>query len=181
MPTTLTHAVPAIAVGLGLGKDYISKRLIFTGVLIANIPDLDLIGPRFYGIPFDSVYGHRGFTHSIFFALVLAFIFSLFFLRSNFKKALLFLSFCTLSHGLLDAFTEGGLGTTFFWPFSDIRYHAFVQPIINVGVSFRSLYASKLGVPIFVSEIIWVWIPFLILGLALRFNVVPLLKSKLSH
>lgn len=177
MPTTLTHAVPAIAVGLGLGKDYISKRLIFTGAFIANIPDLDLIGSRYFHIPFDSVYGHRGYSHSIFFALVLAFIFSLFFLRSDFKKALLFLSFCTLSHGLLDAFTQGGLGTTFYWPFSDIRYHAFVQPIINVGVSFRSLYASRLGFPIFISEIIWVWIPFLLLGLALRMRFFSRLKS----
>lgn len=181
MPTTLTHAIPAIAVGLGLGKNYISKRLIFTGAFIANIPDLDLIGPRFYGIEFDSIYGHRGYTHSILFALVLAFIFSLFFLKSDFKKAFLFLTFCTLSHGILDAFTEGGLGITFFWPFLDDRYYAFVQPIINVGISFRGLYATAQGLPIFISEIIWVWLPFALLGLALRFNIFSRIKQKLSQ
>lgn len=180
MPTTLTHAVPSVAVGLGLGRDFISKRLIFTGAFIANIPDLDLIGTRYFGIPFDSIYGHRGYTHSLIFALGLALGFGLFFRNTGFKKAFLFLAFCTLSHGILDSFTEGGLGTAFFWPFVNDRYYAFTQPIINVGISFRGLYASTLGFPIFISELIWVWIPFFLMSAALRYNVLDI-KQKLLN
>ena len=56
MPTSITHAIPAITVGLGLGKDYLSKRLILTGAFIACVPDLDLISVRFWGIAKDSTY-----------------------------------------------------------------------------------------------------------------------------
>lgn len=181
MPTSITHAIPAITVGLGLGKDYLSKRLILTGAFIACIPDLDLISVRFWGIAKDSIYGHRGYTHSIFFALILALIVSLFFYKSGFKKAFIFLTFCAVSHGILDAFTEGGLGVALLWPMSDQRYYAFVQPIMNVGVSFRALYMTNRGLPIFISEFVWVWIPFLILGVMLRFNVFSSLKQKISR
>ena len=180
MPSTLTHAIPVIAVGLGLGKDYISKRMIATGAIIANIPDLDLIPPRLYGVPFDSIYGHRGYSHSLLFALILATVTSLFFIKSGYKKAFLFLAFCTLSHGILDSFTEGGLGVTFFWPIINHRYYAFVQPIMNINVSFHSLYATKNGLPILISEFIWVWIPFFMLYLILKFQVFSTIKQLIS-
>ena len=41
--------------------------------ILAVIPDLDVIGMR-YGIPYGDMFGHRGFTHSLFFAVVLAWI-----------------------------------------------------------------------------------------------------------
>ena len=180
LPTTLTHTIPVIAVGLGLGKDYISKRLIFTGAFIANIPDLDLIAPRFYDFAFDSIYGHRGFSHSIVFAIISSFIFSFFFIKSGFKKAFLFLTFCTLSHGVLDSFTQGGLGIPFIWPLTDIRYYSFAQPIINSGVSFRTLYTTTKAFPIYWSEFIWVWVPFGLIGVALRFNMFNHIKNKFN-
>ena len=62
MPTNVTHAIPAIAIGLGLSRYYIGGKAIVIGAVIASLPDLDMLGTRFFGIPWDSIYGHRGYT-----------------------------------------------------------------------------------------------------------------------
>ena len=179
MPTNVTHAIPAIAIGLGLGKKVIPFRVMLTGALIASIPDLDMIGTRSFGVPWDSIYGHRGYTHSILFALLIAFCFAKLFSQTSFKKIFIFFSVCMLSHGLLDSCNSGGLGIAFLWPLSNHRYHNLLQPIMNVNVSFRGLYLSSKGLPVFISEIIWVWLPFLGIFLFLKFNGNSLLKNRL--
>ena len=181
MPTNITHAIPAIAVGLGLGKKIIPVNVMVTGALISSIPDLDMIGTRYFGIPWDSIYGHRGYTHSISFAMLVALLAASFFNKSSFKKIFLFFSFCMLSHGLLDSCNAGGLDVAFLWPLTDHRYHGLFQPIMNVHVSFRGLYLSAKGFPVFISEFIWVWIPFLFIFLFLKFNGLALIKSKILN
>ncbi len=181
MPTNVTHAIPGIAVGLGIGRQLISSKAIALGAIIASIPDLDMLGTRFLGIPWDSIYGHRGYTHSISFAVLIAAAFTLLFYRDSFKKYFLFLLFCTLSHPLLDSMNNGGLGVAFFWPFTDTRYHAFVHPIMSVNVSFRGLYLTTDGFPVFLSEMIWVWLPFFFIFLFLRFNGMDQIKNKFFH
>jgi inner membrane protein len=177
MPTNVTHAVPAIAVGFGVGRNVLPIKLILTGAVIASIPDLDIIGTRFFGVPWDSVYGHRGFTHSISFALVTALIFTKFFNQKDFKKVFLFLSFCMLSHGFLDLCNEGGLGVAMLWPLTDFRYQGFVHPIMNVNTSFRGLYLTSQGLPVFISEFLWVWLPFFFVFLFLKLNGLDFLKK----
>src|SRR6266550_9619008 len=60
---------------LGLGacfyKPGIPKRVWVIGVVCSAIPDFDVIGFRF-GIRYGDFWGHRGFTHSLVFAAVLA-------------------------------------------------------------------------------------------------------------
>lgn len=179
MPTNITHAIPAIALGLGIGKKVIPLKVMLTAALISSIPDFDMIGTRYLGVPWDSIYGHRGYTHSIVFAILIAFIAAKFFNRDAFNKNFLFFSFCMLSHGFLDLCNDGGLGVALLWPLSDYRYHGLVHPIMNVNVSFRSLYLSTKGLPVFLSEVIWVWLPFLCILFFLKFNGITLLTSKL--
>lgn len=182
MPTNVTHAIPAIAIGLGLSRHYhISGRAIAIGAIMASIPDLDMLGTRFGGIPWDSIYGHRGYTHSILFAILTALVVAFLCYRHDFKKHFLFFLVCAVSHPLLDSLNNGGLGVAFFWPFSDTRYHAFVQPVMNVNVSFRGLYLTTKGLPVFLSEFIWIGLPFFCIYLFLRFNGLELIRNKFQR
>ena len=72
--------------------------------------------------------------------------------------AFLFLFLCTLSHGILDAFTDGGLGITFFSPFSNTRYFFPWRPleVSPIGISG---FLSGPALSVLMSEIKFIWIP----------------------
>jgi len=114
------------------------------------------------GIPYADFFGHRGFSHSLVFALALAGLTTAvmaIWKRSHFSHpALLFLFLCTASHGILDAMTNGGLGVAFFSPFDDHRYRFSWQPIEVAPISitrFVHLRASA----VLRSEFLWVILP----------------------
>jgi inner membrane protein len=69
VPTVLTHAVSGIALGSTFRRS--AARVWFAGALCAALPDVDVIGFRF-GIRYGDLLGHRGLTHSLAFAAVLA-------------------------------------------------------------------------------------------------------------
>ena len=84
------------------------------------IPDLDVVGFRF-GIHYGDFLGHRGFTHSLAFAIFLAgsvLIFAFSRGVSDLSRPALwvYLFLATASHGFLDAMTDGGLGVALFAP-----------------------------------------------------------------
>ncbi|MBK9026099.1 MAG: metal-dependent hydrolase [Saprospiraceae bacterium] len=70
MPSAFSHAFVAIAIGSSSDRIRIFKILLI-GSICAAIPDLDAIGFQM-GIPYDSLFGHRGITHSFFFSFFLA-------------------------------------------------------------------------------------------------------------
>lgn len=73
-----------------------------------------------------------------------------------------------VSHGLLDALTNGGLGIAFFSPLSTRRYFL-PWRVIEVSPLRPSEFFSQRGLRVLRSEMRWVWIPCLALaGLALR-------------
>jgi Transposase, Mutator family/LexA-binding, inner membrane-associated putative hydrolase len=101
------------------------KRVWGLGVFCSVIPDLDVIGFRF-GIHYGDFWGHRGFTHSLLFAALLASAVML----GAFRHASpglgrlpmwIYFFLATASHGFLDAMTDGGLGVAFFSPFDPMR------------------------------------------------------------
>ena len=75
----------------------------------------------------------------------------------------LFLFLVTASHGILDAFTNGGLGVAFFAPFSGERFFFPVRPIEVSPLSLDRFLTAR-GLAILASEVRWVWIPALIVG-----------------
>jgi inner membrane protein len=86
--------------------------------MCAVLPDADVIGFRF-GIRYGDFWGHRGFTHSLFFAVLVATVVVLLWFRHGVPglsraAAWAFFFLATASHGLLDAMTDGGLGVAFF-------------------------------------------------------------------
>ena len=161
MPTFLGHAVSGLAVNaLTQQKSYSARNAVMCAVC-AVAPDLDGIGFRL-GIPYGHWLGHRGFTHSVLFAVLLALLFSLFTKKEPSTKIRLLLAasfFLTaLLHDVLDAMTNGGLGVAFFSPFSNTRYflpwHA-----IEVSPISPARFFSLRGLTVLKSEFFWVMAP----------------------
>lgn len=71
MPSIISHAVVPLAVGLALGRKAIPWRLLVIGITAAMLPDADVLAFHF-GVPYAHQLGHRGMTHSLVFALLLA-------------------------------------------------------------------------------------------------------------
>ncbi len=167
MPTVFSHAAVPMAVGLGLGRTAVSERLLAAGVVASMLPDADVLAFRF-GIPYAAQLGHRGFTHSLVFAALVSIVGSLThqMLRSRFLPTFFFLFAATASHGALDALTNGGLGVAFLWPFSAERYFAPLQLIRVAPLSVGKLLSAR-GAAVLLSELQWVWMPCVAVGLTL--------------
>lgn len=134
-----------------------SKLLVFLAIGSSILPDLDVIGFSI-GIEYLHPLGHRGFTHSILFALVWSGLLAFFFGKSRklIFAVVLFLS--TLSHGILDAMTSGGEGVGFLIPFDNTRYFF---PFRNIKVSPIGIekFFSEWGISVLLSEIQYIAIP----------------------
>jgi inner membrane protein len=133
------------------------------------IPDLDVIGFRF-GVHYGDFWGHRGFTHSLLFAALLATTVILIGFRRGLPSigrlplwGYLFLA--TASHGLLDAMTDGGLGVAFFSPFDTHRYFFPWTPIHVSPIGLEPFFSHR-GLKVIQSELLWIWLPAAVLGIA---------------
>jgi inner membrane protein len=159
LPTILTHPAVPFAIAWGIGHDVISKRLLAAGVVATVVPDLDVLAFHL-GIPYAAEFGHRGFSHSLLLALIVALVGAGLAgaLRATFQRTFWFLLIAMASHGVLDAFTNGGLGVAFLWPFSGERFFAPFHPI-EVAPLGLSRFLSLKGAEVLWSEVLWVWLP----------------------
>lgn len=164
MPTLLTHPAVPLALGIGLGSTTIPKRLLGAGIIVSVLPDLDVLAFHF-GIPYASGLGHRGFSHSLILAASIALLgaFACRALRTSFRRAGWFLFIAAVSHGVLDAFTNGGYGIAFLWPWSDERFF-FPAQVIEVSPLGISRFLSPRGAAVLASEALWVWAPCALLA-----------------
>ncbi|MGB9150490.1 MAG: metal-dependent hydrolase [Burkholderiales bacterium] len=169
MPTIISHAIVPIALGLGLGKNFISTRLLWAGALASILPDFDVVTFRM-GIDYAHEFGHRGASHSLVFALGLAILAIIFCrqLRASPLAAFVFILVATASHGLLDMFTNGGLGVSLFWPFHEARLFFPTQVIEVSPLSVRRFFSLR-GMSVILSELIWVWLPCFVVSISLYF------------
>jgi inner membrane protein len=173
MPTVMTHAVSAAALTTAFPVRSVPRRLIILGAICAMTPDVDVFGFRF-GIRYGALWGHRGLTHSVAFASclsVVALLFALPYVAGAAHRVVVwvYLFLASASHGVLDAFTTGGLGIAFFSPFDTARYFFPWRPIqvSPIGADFF----SEQGFLVLKSEFIWVWVPsitFAILAVVIR-------------
>jgi inner membrane protein len=141
-------------------------------VFCCVIPDIDALG--FYrGVTYGSLFGHRGFTHSLFFAffLSLAVVWLGFREDQPFSpprwKLWLFFFGLACSHGALDAMTGWAYGVAFFSPFDTTRYSFPWAPIRISPIGLKSFLSSR-GKEVMVNEIGWVWIPSFMLWAVVR-------------
>jgi inner membrane protein len=160
MCTVITHPAVPIALSVLLPQEAASSSLLIAAAACSVIPDLDVIGFEF-GVKYGDVFGHRGFTHSIFFAVALAALVTMTLFHNSHGShfvIFLFLFLSTLSHPVLDALTNGGLGVGFFSPFSNKRYFFRCRPIKVPPIGIISFF-SRGGLEVLFSELKWVWLP----------------------
>lgn len=167
MTTIVTHALVAATIVRALPAHWRSRSLYILAMAGAMAPDLDTLGFRF-GIAYGSNFGHRGATHSIVFAMVLSLLLALWQVRRHGPPLLRWwgvLTLTTLTHLLLDALTDGGLGVAAFWPFSSARFFFPVHPVMVSPIGAR--FFSHRGAETLLSELAWVGLPCAIIWLAL--------------
>ncbi|WP_308990708.1 metal-dependent hydrolase [Mariniflexile litorale] len=140
-----------------------TKRLLLVAIFSTILPDFDVVSFQL-GIPYLHLLGHRGFTHSLLFALLWAFV--IMFTLGKQRKLIWFLVilFSTLSHGILDAMTSGGKGVGFFIPFDNNRFFFPFREIRVSPIGIEKFFSER-GIQVLLSEFKYVIIPcFIILG-----------------
>ena len=165
MASILSHPAVPIALATAVGSGVVPGRLLSAAIACSILPDVDAL--LFWaGVPYAHMFGHRGFTHSIVFALIVASVGVVTASRLQTKRwtafVILFLS--TVSHGVLDAMTTGGLGVAFFSPFSNERLFL-PWRVIEVSPIGVSRFFSLRGLEILGSEVTTVWVSCLLFAL----------------
>ena len=133
--------------------------------VLSLLPDADFVAFSL-GIPYAHPLGHRGMTHSPAFAMLIGLGVALV-LRLRGRPALgdaLLVIVVVASHGVLDAFTTGGLGVEFLWPLDAHRFFAPIRFIPVAPLGARMLSARGLGVLIteavlFLPAWVYAWWP----------------------
>jgi inner membrane protein len=166
MATPLSHLAVPLALTAALGPELVPPGLLVLALACALLPDGDVLG-LWLGIPYEHPFGHRGFTHSLPFAVALAGAGTLFAPHLGAQPAVAFgvLAASAASHGLLDGMTNGGLGIAFFSPFSS-RRHFLPWRVIEVSPLRPAALFSWRGLHVLRSEMRWVWMPCGVLALA---------------
>lgn len=168
MPTIFSHAVFAGLAGKAFFTRPVSVWFWLLTALCAMVPDADVVGFSF-GVPYGSMFGHRGVTHSIVFALAFGGLVAAIngkFLPTglSYPRLFVFFALATLSHPLLDMLTDGGAGVALFAPFSSERFFFPWRPIEVSPIGFG--FFSQRGFAVIFSELLWVWLPALLVLLA---------------
>lgn len=172
MPTVVGHALVGWAAAQNAAPRLAKAQLKLLGLvaaLLAMLPDVDVLGFAF-GIPYGSKLGHRGFSHSLLVAALVALAGAAAApaLRAGVARAFVFLFVAIASHGALDAFTNGGLGVAFLWPWSGERFFApEALRVIEVSPIGPARFLSARGAVVLGSEVRWIWLPALAVGLML--------------
>lgn len=151
---SVTQAVLGAAVGEAVLGKKIGNKAVIVGAIVATVPDLDvLLMPLFDD--FQKISVHRGYSHSILFCVLGAFLFAYILNRIKWTKDVSFRKLCLFSfmalftHVLLDAFTS--YGTQLFLPFTDWRVSfdsiSIIDPVYTVpllvGVLLSVFYFKK--------------------------------------
>jgi inner membrane protein len=179
MPTAVSHAAVAVAAGIAFAPRDVPTYFWLLSIVCSTIPDADVIAFSF-GIPYGHFFGHRGFFHSPFFALLLSvFLVGLFFREiETFSRQwffyFIFFFLLSASHGVLDAFTNGGLGIALLSPFNNTRYFFPWTPIMVSPIGIQG-FLSTWGLSVIKSEFLWIWLPsFLLVVVSKLIRVVAL-------
>jgi inner membrane protein len=172
MASAFTHAFVAVA----LGTVYATRRMPWQfwtlSVICAILPDADVIGFA-WGVRYGALWGHRGLSHSLCFALFLSLgVVSLVWRDvavGSWQWCTLVLYFfvVTASHGVLDAITDGGRGIAFFAPFDTTRYFFPWRPVRVSPISIKAFF-SPWGLQVLGTELVFIWLPVTLLCAAIH-------------
>ncbi len=122
---SLTHIALGACIGEAFFERGFGKKAMIWGALAQSIPDIDFIAATWLSTP-QALLAHRGFTHSLLFALLIIPVFALAADKIHkpqnisFRKWLLFFGTEIFVHLFIDAFNNYGVG--WFEPFSHLRF-----------------------------------------------------------
>ena len=172
MPSAISHAAVAVAAGIAFTPRDAPNHFWPLSILCSVIADADIVGFPF-GIPYEHFWGHRGFFHSPFFGLLMSFFLVIVFFRDieifsrPWFSYFSFFFLLSASHGVLDAFTNGGLGIALLSPFDNARYFFPWTPIMVSPIGIGGFF-SPWGLSVIKSEMLWIGLPsFLIAVLSI--------------
>jgi inner membrane protein len=163
VPSVITHAAVAVAAGTAFAPRNVPDHFWPLAIICSIISDADVIG-FYFGVPYNHFFGHRGFFHSPFFGLLVSIFMVCFVFRDieiftrQWFFYFIFFFLISASHGVLDAFTNGGLGIALLSPLSNTRYF-FPRTPIMVSPLGADDFFSKWGLVVIKSELLWVWLP----------------------
>ena len=167
MASIFGHGMVAYTVSKIVSHD-VPKVLIVLAILSSILPDADVLTFKF-GIPYEHMFGHRGFTHSILFAIIWAISLALIFGKQSKPLFMIVLFLSTVSHGILDAMTSGGRGVGFFIPLNDERYFFPFRGIKVSPIGIEKFF-SEWGIQVIISELKYIIIPCALLLVILKFK-----------
>ncbi|HMX40951.1 MAG TPA: metal-dependent hydrolase, partial [Saprospiraceae bacterium] len=153
MASLFGHVAASTALGVAFFPRQLRAATLVAAGFCAFAPDLDVLAFRF-GVPYASEWGHRGWTHSLVFALVLGMAAGWLLSRgptSSARSLTLWLVLSTASHPLLDMLTNGGRGVALWWPFSGERLFFPVRPIQVSPLSVSDFFGAW-GLEVLYSE-----------------------------
>jgi len=122
---SLTHIALGACIGDAFFEKGYGKKAMVWGALAQSIPDIDFIASSWLS-PSESLLAHRGITHSLLFAVIVAPLFALAAKKIHhadhvgFNKWLLFFLAEIFCHLFIDAFNNYGVG--WLEPFSQQRF-----------------------------------------------------------
>jgi inner membrane protein len=160
MPTVMTHAIAAsalvrlVTLGHRLGPAFWTAC-----AALAMLPDVDVIAYAF-PVPYDSIWSHRGISHSLLAAAVVAAMVTVRVRRRVPLRApalWLCLAVAMASHGVIDTMTAGGKGVALLAPFTATRYVSPWRPLRASPIG--AAFFSRRGMSVLTGEIVWVWLP----------------------
>ncbi len=156
---TYLHFAPAIALAVALGPSRVGWRLVLAGAACGVIPDLDFLSIKMGFDRYGGTYGHRGFTHSLSFAVLMGFV-GVLWPGGDWRRRVgrgCFLALCAVSHPLMDGLLDVGICNAWLWPLDGARHCLDRRPIPMRGV-------PLFGQERFLLELLWIGMPLLLMA-----------------
>ncbi|MBK8429572.1 MAG: metal-dependent hydrolase [Lewinellaceae bacterium] len=137
---SLTHIALGACMGEAFAGKTVGRKAMLWGALAQSIPDIDFVAVLWMDTP-SSLLAHRGFTHSILFALLITPFMALLAERwhrphnISLRRWILFFGSVILVHIFIDAFNNYGVG--WLEPFSRHRFSFnaiyVADPLFSIG------------------------------------------------
>ncbi len=170
MASIFGHVAASTAIGYAFFPKQVRPITLVVAGFCAFVPDLDVLSFRF-GIPYESEWGHRGWTHSLLFALVVGSLIGMIaqwgvrrwsmsptVAKADDTKLVIWCMASMLTHPFLDMLTNGGRGVALWWPFSANRLFFPWHPIQVSPLSIHDFF-TPWGLEVLASEVLWIGLP----------------------